>query len=50
MQPSVKYGSSMSAIGVPNRSSLGSYSHIARPQPSSRPMRSIVSMIALNSG
>ena len=50
MHPSVKYGSSMRAIGVPKRSSFGSYSHIARPQPRSRPTDSIVSMICRYSG
>ena len=33
MQPSVQYGRSISAIGVPNRSRPGSYSQMARPQP-----------------
>ena len=33
MQLFVQYGISISASGVPKRSSLELYSHIARPQP-----------------
>src|SRR3954454_18298630 len=33
MHSSVQYGSSISAIGVPNWSSWLSYSHMARPHP-----------------
>ena len=46
MQPSVKYGSSMGAMGVPKRLSSDSYSHMARPQPCSSPTLSIMSIIA----
>ena len=34
MHPSVQWGSSMSAMGVPKPSSSASYSHMVRPQPS----------------
>ena len=50
MHPSVQYGSNISAIGVPMRSSSDSYSHIARPQPCFALTRFIVLMTSRYSG
>jgi|GEM_PF-5451755 len=50
MQPSVQYGRSIRAIGVPKRSSPDSYSQWARPQPLLRPTSAMVSMMPLYSG
>ena len=50
MQPLVKYGSSISDSVVPNRLRLGSYSHMARPQPWAAPTEDIICITAWNSG
>ena len=50
MHPWVHWGSSISDMVVPNRSSEELYSHMARPHPSSAPTEPIMSTTALYSG
>jgi hypothetical protein len=49
-QPSVQYGRSIRAMGVPKRSRPDSYSQWARPHPLVRPTSAMVSTTALYSG
>src|SRR5947209_16254803 len=50
MHPSVQYGRSIRAMGVPKRSRFASYSQWARPHPLVRPTWAMVLMMAEYSG